>query len=162
MRPRRSPVLRVLEFALEQEAKACEFYAALARQVKDRPLKNKLESLSEFERGHERVVAGLYKDAGGAEPPIPAVKKRATDRALRKKASVSDVLGMAIEAERLAQAFYVRAARKCQTEAQRAVLERLAEEEKQHEELLASERNLLEERSLWFTRDEVPWMLETE
>jgi rubrerythrin len=126
-----------LAVAVARERGAMRFYADLARRAGDRVVLARFRFLAAEEAGHARVLAGMARSLGRRREALPAglseVKRPPEGQTTRA------ALETALEAERAAQALYRSAARLCAGVEARAVFERLAAAEEQHEQMIRLE-----------------------
>jgi len=128
--------------AIRAEMEAQELYAGLAGQVKNFILNDKFKYLAKEEDGHRRLLIKLYEDRFPDHPlkipdcsgtPLPNVQLSKTNR-------LSDVLEVAMAAEKAAQKFYKNLAGKMDSEADKNLLMYLSNIEGGHYYFLNLER----------------------
>lgn len=136
---------QVLGVAIRSEIDAADFYARLQARVKNVLLGQKLKFLALEEAHHrtvlERLLAqrfpGRTADAPEASlmPPIAV--------ALPADAGVPELFEAALEAEKIAEAYYNEASGRLEDEAGRRILAYLGRVERSHQAMLGAEIDLL-------------------
>ena len=131
--------------ALKSEVESKAIYGMLADQVENAFIKEKLAFLAEEEERHRMYLEELYKKQfpgkGIQLPeetpvPLPEIKIEGGDQ------NISEILEMAMEAERAAKDFYVEMAKQFDNEPEtRRTLEYFAQMEWGHYKLLEIERD---------------------
>ena len=128
--------------AIRAEIEAQELYFGLAGQVKNFILNDKFTYLAKEEDGHRQLLIKLYEDRFPDHPlkipdcsgtPLPNVQLSKTNR-------LSDVLEVAMAAEKAAQKFYKNLAGKMDSEADKNLLMYLSNIEGGHYYFLNLER----------------------
>ena len=136
---------QVLGVAVRSEVDAAAFYTRLQGRVKNPLLVQKLKFLALEEEHHkvilDRLLAQRYPDkpkdvpASSLMPPIGV--------ALPPDPSVTALFEAALEAEKVAEAYYNDAAARVEDEAGRRILAYLGRVERSHQAMIGSELDLL-------------------
>lgn len=157
-------VLRVVELGILQEIKARDFYRSIASQLADKGANLKLDIMADTEEEHRKILTDWYKHLVGHEPDISEAKKKEAKRLIKtppKDSTIKDVVKVICEAEERAYNFYKTAGEKTEDPDSRKVFEKLARMEKSHEEFFRDEYNtLVEDASIRFGDEEIPWLIE--
>jgi rubrerythrin len=136
---------QILGVAIRSEVDAAAFYTRLQERVKNVLLVQKLKFLALEERHHrtvlEKLLAQRYPDepadvpASSLMPPIGV--------ALPADPAVPALFEAALEAEKVAEAYYNDAAARVEDEAGRRVLAYLGRVERSHQAMISSEIDLI-------------------
>jgi rubrerythrin len=142
--------IEVLGLAVRQEVEAFKRYKLFADRVKNPLVKEKFLSLAREEKAHrEMLYKILQKFTGEAKPPLPKNFPR-----LNKEAEINlplhEILLLAIEKEREAQAFYRNAAKRAADPSGKRLLLYLAQFEEGHERTLKVEYDSISKFPQWF------------
>jgi len=145
--------VEVLGLAIAQEVAAFKRYKLFADRVSNPLVKEKFLSLAREEKAHrEMLYKLLQKYTGEAKPPLPKKAPR-----LNKDAEVQlplpEIILLAIEKEREAQAFYKRAANASSDPTGKRLLLYLAQFEEGHERSLKIEYDAVAKYPQWFDLD---------
>jgi len=154
-------LLEALTQAMDQELKAREFYRDAAKKVTDPRGRDLLQQLADFEDYHYQSLKAHYEalSSGQAPPPYrgreirPGLEAGQGGRECRDLETAVDVLTMAIEAEREAQARYEAWAEEAASPSAQALFHRLAHEESVHARILNDEFYSLSNRGIWLWGD---------
>lgn len=153
---------KAVETAVKMETDAIRHYREAAGKTKHPFGKRTFESLVEEERRHLKVLqdilAGLNIDPT-LSPPTPATETvfSGLDRQATEQAATADdmeALRIALGFERDGYRFYRRGAADATDEKERALLARLAEEEKGHFALLLETQRYMTSTGEWFLLEE--------
>ena len=133
--------IEALGLAIRSEEEAAEFYNRVAKMVKNDMVRAKYEALAQEESRHREMLLGLYRRATGEEkaPVIPGSPETAEGGFPIPKASMEDLLRLAIVREQEAQEFYRRAAERTSDQTAQRMLQYLADIERGHELMLNAE-----------------------
>jgi rubrerythrin len=150
-------ILKAIQTALRAERAARLFYLKAADKASNAKGKALLLELADFEAHHEQKLMELVKSLGAAKFIPYDGKELLTPRAegggvSQKEANpqeMADVLGMAIDTEKKAQARYQRLANSTADPMGKAMFERLAQEEAMHHRILSDEFYTLSNKGLW-------------
>ncbi|NLE76902.1 MAG: ferritin family protein [Chloroflexi bacterium] len=154
-------VMAVLRQAMAREAQAAEYYGRSAEQVVDARGRDLLRQLADFERYH---YVGLQEQhralAHGQVPPpyvgrelAPGPEAAVDGRDAHGLETALEVLTLALEAERAAQARYEELAAETEVMALQSLFHRLAHEELVHLRILNDEFYSLSNRGVWLWGD---------
>jgi len=138
----------VLAAAILSEIQAADFYGGILARVKNTLLREKLKFLVLEEKKHRKILESLYADRFPERKlKVPATSPlRVPVAAIDETSSVLDLFQAALEAEKMAEAFY-RDARSATADAgTRKILEYLRRVERSHFFMIRSEIDLLS----WF------------
>ncbi len=157
-------VLNIIELAIVQEIKERDFYRSIASQLPDKGACLKLSSMARAEDKHRRDLSNWYKHLTGKHPIIPESRSKEVRRIVAtppRDATIKDVVKIIYEAEERACKFYEKAAAKTKDDDSKKVFHELAEMERRHEEFFRGEyQTLVEDASIRFGDEEIPWMIE--
>jgi len=135
-----------LELAIEREIKAKFMYRTIAKYSKVPHLVKKLEFLAEEEQSHRDNLEDLYKKIVGKKKDFDAMVKFPDESKAGKLAELStpELLKIAIDKEKEANAYYVTLALNSEDKAMKDIFNYLAEEEVTHRRMLEIELKLYE------------------
>ncbi|MFQ5957022.1 MAG: ferritin family protein, partial [Candidatus Brocadiales bacterium] len=157
-------VLSIIELAILQETKARDFYRSVASQLPDKGASLKLSIMADTEEEHRRILFNWYKHLTGYDPVIPESRKKEVKRMIAtppRDATLQDVVKLVYEAEERAYQFYNEAAEKAEDPDSKNVFKKLAQMERSHEDFFRGEyQTLVEDTSIRFGDEEIPWMIE--
>lgn len=137
----REPVRRLIGYAVRAEIDSNRIYARLARRVKNALLKEKFLVLAFEEKKHKEALENLFESlyhGEKIEAPDAVDEKLLPVVHLRPSSSLVDILDQAMEAEKSAQDFYLRLAKRVKPP-KRKILEYLSKVERSHYFMLRSE-----------------------
>ncbi len=152
-----------LDYAIQLERDGQAYYRQLAASTKNPLGKRMFESLAADERRHEEVLLGLARKAAVAiEGPLPkqrlvtlfATVGEERRKQLEAEASDTAAIEKAIAMEQASIAHYRAQAGLARAEGDRALYERLVEEENQHADILGNCLTYLNRTGQWFLWDE--------
>ncbi len=149
----------VLKRAIKGEEDGFKFYDIMARKVTNPEARRKLEGLRDDEAGHKKVLVELHgKHVGGAIGPLPEHGLGALSDVLAKGKinqikSEMEFISLAIEAELATTKFYQQERSLVDDPRFGDILDRLAEEEHSHYELLQAEKEAIGGNYHWFSYD---------
>lgn len=127
---------KIIEFAVDNEVEAYEFYRDAAAKVKDQNLKGVFQELAEEELGHQKFLKGfLTNDVASLELNEVSDYKIAEtiDKPkLSVDMSFADAFGLAIKNEEEAMDMYKNLANACIEEEQKKLFLELSKMEKMH------------------------------
>jgi rubrerythrin len=156
-------VVQIVEDAIGEEIKARDFYRTIMAQLPDKGARLKLDVMAQAEDEHRRILSVWYTKLTGKEYTPPAEKKEGYIRieAPRRDAKLTDIVKIIYEAEQRAYEYYVAAADKVEDPEAKKTFQKLAQMEKSHEEHFKDEHHaLVEDASIRFADEEIPWMIE--
>ena len=128
----------IYAFAIQMEQDGESLYRQLAGQANDGGMKRILDGLADDEAKHRDIVTRM-RDSAASPMPQTEILAQAKNVFVQMQGQKLDLGGSQIELyqqaqefERKSQAFYVEAAGQVADEAQKALLEQLADEEARH------------------------------
>ncbi|MFC1584302.1 ferritin family protein [Fibrobacterota bacterium] len=126
----------IIDFAIEEEVKAYTLYEETAGKTDDNSLKSLLTDMADMERGHEaRLKAfkkGKIESIGSVQVEDLKIGDYLVDVEINENSSVQDILLFAIKAEMKAHELYTQLERLYAEPEERALFQKLANEELQH------------------------------
>ena len=142
----------VLDFAIEKEEEAAEFYSDLAGRVKSPSMAQTLQELSKMELGHKEKLLGVKE----GKTLLPAQEKvmdlkisdYLVDVEPTEEMDIQDALTIAMKKEKAAYKLYTALAGATDNENLRNTMEALAQEEAKHKlglEILYDDYILIED-----------------
>ncbi len=147
----------ILGMAVKTEIQGGKFYLSLAEKVTHPEVKQKIQSLADDEKRHERVMVDLYRKTLGREPRdlpdkgIPDIVKAIAGMNINEKSQLLQVIDMAIEAELVSARFYRRGAEISEDSRTKRVFDQLEKEEDGHYNFLVAEKSALSGDLYWFS-----------
>ncbi|MBN2571216.1 MAG: ferritin family protein [Ignavibacteriales bacterium] len=126
----------IIDFAIEREKEAVQFYNDLQNMVKFEPYKEVLIEFEDMEKSHIRVLHEIQKGEFSAEK-LPKIESLAyADYIVEKEPNpdmnFQDIITIAMKREDKAQKLYLELANKSSDESVRNLFLRLANEEAKH------------------------------
>jgi rubrerythrin len=149
-------VEKALSMAVKSEKDATEAYIKLQSMVKNFILRDKLRFLAEEEQKHQKLLKEVHKKvAGGREPPETerSLAPRLTI-ALQEKSSVTDLLELAMDAEKISEEFYDNLSQNVEERGLQEILQYLASMEHGHYFLLKGEYELCMKDEAYYDRED--------
>jgi rubrerythrin len=145
-RERDLTTLEVLGVAIKSEIEAIKLYHRMKDKAKNPDLKVKLDFLASQEVNHERILTEAFrKRFPGVEPSTPPTSLvPSIDDTLPPEATLKELFAAAMEAEKRADDFYTKLAKKTRDQSSRSMLEYLASMERSHFSILEAEFRQLE------------------
>ncbi len=158
--------LEVIGMAVRSEEDAAKFYGHIARMIDNETVKTKYLHLAKEESTHRRLLVDLYKQlasASGKPPKIPGSPETAEGAEIPEEiaGSLEDLLRLAIQREKEAQAFYRKAAESATDLSGKRILEYLVRVEKGHEDMLEAELDAYLMDKSWYTGADEPGLIHT-
>jgi rubrerythrin len=136
---------QILGVAIRSEVDAAAFYTRLQGRVKNVLLGQKLKFLALEEKHHqtvlERLLAQRYPDKPGDVPASALMPPIGVS--LPADPAVPDLFEAALQAEKIAEAYYNDAAERVEDEAGRRLLAYLGRVERSHQAMLNAEIDLI-------------------
>jgi rubrerythrin len=149
--------IEIVGVAARAEIDAHQFYMEMSKRIRNQLVKQRILTLADEERRHERILKNLLmRWTGEEDPPIPKRSLFPINELISDAMSHEQVLEKAIELERQASTRYIEAARVAQDDGGRRQLEYLSEFERTHERILSSELEALKKDKDWFEEDTFP------
>lgn len=125
----------ILDFAIDKEMEANQFYVGLAKKMKTPAMRQVFEGFAKEELGHKAKLEAI-KQGQKAEPVQNVTDLRIADYMVDVEAgpdmSYQDALVLAMKNEKAAFRLYVDLADQVENEDQRAIFLALAQEEAKH------------------------------
>jgi rubrerythrin len=154
----------VIQMARKMEIDGIEFYSNAAEEAANKQAELLFSSLAQDEERHLHViediaegtgvnVEDLPKPAERIETAFTQASKQITERDVAT-ASEKEAIKIALDMETRSYKIYEEAADKTDDEEQKALFERLAEEENQHYEMLNNTNEYLNDNKKWFLTQE--------
>jgi rubrerythrin len=145
-RERDLTTLEVLGIAIKSEIEAIKLYYRMKDKTKNPDLKAKLDFIASQEKNHERLLTEAYrKKFPGVELSMPSnTIVPSIDDVLPSEATLKELFAAAMEAEKKADDFYTKLAKKTRDQSSRSMLEYLASMERSHFSILEAEFRQLE------------------
>jgi rubrerythrin len=149
--------IEIVGVATRAEIDAHQFYTEMSKRIRNQLVKQRILTLADEERRHERILRNLLRRWTGEEnPPVPERSLFPISELINDSMSHEQVLEKAIGLEREASKRYIEAARVAQDDGGRRQLEYLSEFERTHERILLSELEALKKDKEWFEEDTFP------
>jgi rubrerythrin len=149
-----------VQLARKMEIDGEKFYLEAAENSGVPQAQRMFESFARDERRHLRIVEDVSKGLGVDVESMPTPKENIRtvftearaeiDADFEVKAGELEALATAMEMETKSYRLYVDAAEKAESEKQKALFERLAEEENQHYVMLENTQEYLESNEKWW------------
>jgi rubrerythrin len=149
-------VEKALSMAAKSETDAAEAYIKLQSMVRNFILKDKLKFLAEEEKKHQKLLREIHKKVTGGKEP-PETEKSLTPRlalALQEKSTVTDLLELAMDAEKISEEFYDALSQNVEERGLREILQYLASMEHGHYFLLKGEYELCLKDEAYYDRED--------
>jgi len=152
-----------METAIRMETDAIQFYTEAAEKTTHPAGKKMFETIAEDERKHLETVSRLLKEmdlppAGpGDTGSITTVFETLKDAMMEKVAATEDELEafkIAMRMEKEGLEYYEKASSEAASEQEKALFERLAEEEQSHYRIFSNTYSFLNDTGNWFMWEE--------
>ncbi len=136
--------LEAIGFGIRSEEDAAKFYAHIAKMITNDMVRIKYENLAKEEINHGKILTELYKKMSETDekpPRVPGTPNTAEKGDVPKDISDSleDLLNLAIEREKKAKDFYLKAAKEASDHSGERIFRYLATVEEGHEAMLKKE-----------------------
>jgi rubrerythrin len=141
-----------------------EVYRELAARSEDRQIRRRFELLAAEEQRHQEYLRARWKELVDDLPlelPPSRHPEEALTREQRAHMTLEQVLDLALDEERHAREFFLRAARETDDLSGRAMFRFLADTAYQHWLTLAQEKDMLVRYPNYGRPGRVPWKAET-
>jgi rubrerythrin len=126
----------ILDFAINNEQKAVDFYVSLAARFDDSSMKETFESFAKEEMGHKARLTSIKEKALYDMPTEKVMDLKIADFVVRTEAtddmSYSDALTLAMKREKAAYRLYLKLAEKAPNNEMANIFNGLANEEAKH------------------------------
>jgi len=155
--------MNALEMAMKMETDAISFYTEAARKTSYPAGKKMFQSITEDEKRHLDMIAQLIKGLGVTPrdvSPMHNVKSvfsALKDEMMKKVEATTDELEafrIAMAMEKEGKEFYKKTLALATSDKEKALLERLIQEEEQHYEIFANTYQFLSDTGSWFMWEE--------
>ena len=157
-----------IQVGLDTEKEGLEMYTRLAKESKNPVASKMFEGLSGDEKAHLKMIKEVARGMGLSDALEEAQEgsarqrmktifsdaKGIVDETLPAKADEFDAIRTAMQFEKKGYSFYQDAADEAADEDQKALFERLAEEENEHYRILEETLSYLEDAGAWTIWDE--------
>ena len=152
-----------LEMAMKMETDAISFYTEAARKTAHPAGKKMFQTITEDEKRHLDMIAQLVKGLAITHhdvSPMHNVKSvfaALKDEMMKKVEATTDELEafkIAMVMEKEGKEFYEKTLSQAKSDKEKALLERLIKEEKQHYEIFANTYQFLSDTGNWFMWEE--------
>ena len=155
-------IKNVLETAISEEKKANRFYSNLALQMEDKGARLKFEIMAAIELKHYEFLLSWYQEKFNR---VPVVQETGEGKIVRpetppKTATFEDAIKVIMDTERKAYEFYKKACENSTDTKDREIFNMLARMERSHFEQFRTEYNYMSERTIRFSSEDIPWMME--
>jgi rubrerythrin len=147
----------IFDFAMQMESDAADYYRDLATKCEDQGLANILNRLAAAELEHEKVLAAMKAatPVDDAQTDFLSDVKNIFSEMKGKETeydfdlSTVDLYRKAQEHEKRSEELYRQKAREAETDAQRQILERIADEEREHYVVLQNIIDFVNQPNIW-------------
>lgn len=145
--------VEILGLAIRSEEEAAKFYGDLAKRIKNDLAKAKYEALAREESSHRQLLVNLYRRMTGEKMPPEITGEPVTAEGGGAHIETEDLerlLQLAIEREQRAGDFYRETSSRMKDANGRRLLQYLADIERGHEVMLASELEAYRRDKNWY------------
>jgi rubrerythrin len=151
--------MNALEMAMKMETDSIKFYTEAAEKTKYPAGKKMFQTITEDEKRHLEMIAQIIKGLNIAVKDMSPMKRVKTifetmkNEMMKKVAATSDELEafkIAMQMEQEGEAFYKKSLAAAKTEKEKALFERLIEEERQHYRIFSNTYQFLSDTGNWF------------
>ena len=155
--------MTALEIARKMETDAIKFYSEAAERTKYAAGKKMLLSIVDDEKRHLKMISEIIKGLSITIQDVSPMKKVKTvcetmkDEMMAKVEASDDeleALNVARKMEKEGKEFYTKALADAKTDKEKALFERLIEEEQQHYQIFSNSYQFLSDTGNWFMWDE--------
>ncbi len=152
-----------LELAMKMEKDAITFYSEAARKTKYPAGKKMFDTITEDEKRHLEMISQIIKGLNVTPKDVSPMKNVKTvfesmKSEMMKKVEASadelEAFKVAMKMEQEGMEFYKKTLASAKKEKERALLERLIQEEQQHYAIFANTYQFLAETGNWFLWEE--------
>jgi rubrerythrin len=147
--------VEVVGLAIRSEEEASKFYGGIAKRITNALVKARYEDLARDEVRHRKLLVALYRQMTGDEfapdriPGDPEVAEGAWPAG--ETEDLDKLIGLAIQREKQAAAFYDEAAAKARDATGRQALLYLADMERGHALILEGELRAYQRDRTWYS-----------
>ncbi len=155
--------MNAIEIAIKMETDAIAYYGEAAERTSHPVGKKMFLSIIDDEKRHLKLLEDIFKGleitARDVSPlkNVKTVFERHRDEMTKRVPATTDemeALKVAMGMEKEGIEFYIKAASEARTEKEKALFERLAEEEKQHYQVFANTYFFMSDTGSWFMWEE--------
>ena len=155
--------MTALEMARKMETDAIKFYSEAAERTKYGAGKKMLLSIVDDEKRHLKMISEIIKGLSITIQDVSPMKKVKTvfeamkDEMMAKVEASDDeleALNVAMKMEQEGKEFYTKALADAKTDKEKALFERLIEEETQHYQIFSNSYQFLSDTGNWFMWEE--------
>jgi rubrerythrin len=152
-----------LEMALKMEKDAIQFYTEAAQKTKYPAGKKMFQSVTEDEKRHLQMISEIIKGLHITEKDVSPMKKvksvfeEMKDEMMHRVEATADELEafkIAMQMEKEGMEFYKKTLAGAKKDKEKALLERLIQEEQQHYALFSNTYQFLADTGNWFMWEE--------
>lgn len=152
-----------LEVAMKMETDAISFYTEAARKTKYPAGKKMFQTIAEDEKRHLEMISQLIKGMNITHKDVSPMKNVKTvfealkNEMMKKVEATADEMEafkIATQMEREGKEFYEKTLAHAKTDKEKALLQRLIQEEKQHYEIFFNTYQFLADTGNWFMWEE--------
>jgi rubrerythrin len=147
----------LLKHAIQGEIEGYTFYDLLSKQTDNPDARRRLENLRNDEKRHWNTLTEMFKKRVGGEignlpnEGITVLAQVLYKGKLKNLQSEMEYINLALEAEIATTRFYQESARQVDDADFKDILNRLADEENSHYEILMAEKSALSGNYYWFS-----------
>lgn len=155
--------MNALEIAMKMETDSIKFYTEAAQKTKYPAGKKMFETVAEDEKRHLQMISDIIKGLDikpGDVSPMRRVKtvfESMKEQMMKKVEASSDELEafkIAMRMEQEGESFYKKSLEEAKTKKEKALFNRLIEEERQHYQIFANTYYFLSNTGSWFLWEE--------
>ncbi len=155
--------MNALEVAMKMETDSIQFYTEAARKTKCPAGRKMFLTITEDEKRHCEMISQIIKGLDITTKDVSPMKRVKTvfesmkAEMMKKVEATKDELEafkIAMQMEQEGEAFYKKSLAASKTEKERALFERLIEEERQHYRIFSNTYQFLSDTGNWFMWDE--------
>ena len=152
-----------LEIAMKMETDAITFYTEAAKKTKYPAGRKMFEAVTEDEKRHLEMISQIIKGLHVTHKDVSPMKNVKTvfealkDEMMKKVEATVDELEafkIAAQMEKEGKEFYVKALARAKTDKEKALFERLIQEEEQHYAIFFNTHQFLADTGNWFMWEE--------
>ena len=152
-----------LEMAMKMETDAILFYTEAARKTKYPAGKKMFQTITEDEKRHLAMISNIIKGLQMTHNDVSPMKNVKTvfeamkDEMMKQVEATTDELEafkIAMQMEKEGKEFYKKTLAHAKTDKEKALLQRLIQEEEQHYEIFANTYHFLSDTGNWFMWEE--------
>ncbi len=155
--------MNAIEISIKMETDAIAYYSEAAKKTSHPVGKKMFLSIINDEKRHLKMLEDLFKglaitvkDVSPMENVKTVFEKHRSEMSERVQATTDEMAALkeAMEMEKEGIQFYTKAAAEAKTEKEKALFERLIEEEKQHYEIFSNTHFFMSDTGSWYMWEE--------